>query len=354
MRRRPRVNYELDSGNIQELSDQEIKMILRGADELIDRGGRTLLTKLLKGSRDKKVLEYKLDLCPAYGFYKKLTLKEISYRVDWMIKEDYLRISYNGRLPMLIFSEKGWQIEEDFFAQEIYQALYENVIENKREILSEMSSINRQVVMDVLEMIRKSKNKEFLPILEDWKNQEVRKVRERITSVQRSLENPKEKPQVRLKKAKKENWREVMKLIHKAVQRDYPEYYPDGVIQFICMYYERQRIQAMIQAKQIWIYQLDGAIIGTAVLDKNQIADIYMLSENREKGCERHMIQELEKNIDKIYETIHAEVSLLDWKSYEENGFHKVREEKMELLNDCKMSIVILEKKNGEESHVSE
>ena len=62
----------------------------------------------------------------------------------------------------------------------------------------------------------------------------------------------------------------------------------------------------------------------------------------------------MEKNIDKMYETIYAEASLLDWKSYEENGFHKVREEKMELLNDCKMSIVILEKKNGEESHVSE
>ena len=43
----------------------------------------------------------------------------------------------------------------------------------------------------------------------------------------------------------------------------------------------------MIQAKQIWIYQLDGAIIGTAVLDKNQIADIYMLSENRGKGLRR-------------------------------------------------------------------
>lgn len=29
MRRRPRINYELDWGHIQELSDQEIKMILR-------------------------------------------------------------------------------------------------------------------------------------------------------------------------------------------------------------------------------------------------------------------------------------------------------------------------------------
>ena len=56
-RRKERVRYTLDSGDIRRLNDEEIKAILRAADELIATGGRNLLAKILKGSKDKKVLE---------------------------------------------------------------------------------------------------------------------------------------------------------------------------------------------------------------------------------------------------------------------------------------------------------
>ena len=39
-----------------------------------------MLVKILKGSKDKKVLEYKLDECPAYGYYHDLTMDEIGKR----------------------------------------------------------------------------------------------------------------------------------------------------------------------------------------------------------------------------------------------------------------------------------
>jgi len=187
-RNQHRVQFSLDTGEIKELSEEEIRMILRAADELISVGGRSMLVKILKGSKDKKVLEYKLDECPSYGFYSILTLKEISYRVDWMLKKDYLRISYNGRLPMLIFSEKGWEIEAETFAEEIYQRLCQDLRDKKIRKILEMKTVNRQVVFKVLEKIRVSKNAEFIPLLEQWKEMEVRKVRERIASVQKSLE----------------------------------------------------------------------------------------------------------------------------------------------------------------------
>ena len=64
MSRKKRVRYELDSGDIRSLTIEEIKVILRGADELIVTGGRSMLAKILKGSKDKKVLEHGLDQCP--------------------------------------------------------------------------------------------------------------------------------------------------------------------------------------------------------------------------------------------------------------------------------------------------
>ncbi|MEW9674633.1 hypothetical protein ABRT01_00335 [Lentibacillus sp. L22] len=45
----------------QSLPEHEILAILRAADEIIAQGGRTLLAKILKGSREKKVLALELD-----------------------------------------------------------------------------------------------------------------------------------------------------------------------------------------------------------------------------------------------------------------------------------------------------
>lgn len=86
-RKRQHVQYSLDAGDIRALPENDIRMILRAADELINAGGRSMLVKILKGSKDKKVLEHKLDECPAYGYFRGLTMDEISTRVDWMIRD---------------------------------------------------------------------------------------------------------------------------------------------------------------------------------------------------------------------------------------------------------------------------
>jgi hypothetical protein len=46
-----RVRSSLDSKDFDKLSPADLKAILRGADELIGSGGRSLLVKILKGSR---------------------------------------------------------------------------------------------------------------------------------------------------------------------------------------------------------------------------------------------------------------------------------------------------------------
>ena len=182
-----RVPVSLDAGEIKDLPQEDIRMILRGADELISTGGRSMLAKILKGSKDKKIFEYKLNECPAYGYYQDMKLDDISKCIDWMIKKDYLRIEYDYRLPLLVFSEKGWQIEKETFAQEIYQRMYLDVKENKARVIFEMKEVNRQVVMRVLDKIEKDGTEEFLPYLEAWKMLEVKKVAARIAEVENKI-----------------------------------------------------------------------------------------------------------------------------------------------------------------------
>lgn len=182
-----RVPVVLDAGEIKDLPQEDIRMILRGANELISTGGRSMLAKILKGSKDKTIFKYKLNECPAYGYYQDMKLDDISKCIDWMIKEDYLRIEYDYRLPLLVFSEKGWQIEKETFAQELYQRMCLDVEEKKARVLFEMKEVNRQVVMCVLDKIEKDGTKEFLPYLEAWKMLEVKKVAARIAEVENKI-----------------------------------------------------------------------------------------------------------------------------------------------------------------------
>ena len=182
-----RVPVVLDAGEIKDLPQEDIRMILRGADELISTGGRSMLAKILKDSKDKTIFKYKLNECPAYGYYQDMKLDDISKCIDWMIKEDYLRIEYDYRLPLLVFSEKGWQIEKETFAQELYQRMCLDVEEKKARVLFEMKEVNRQVVMCVLDKIEKDGTKEFLPYLEAWKMLEVKKVAARIAEVEKKI-----------------------------------------------------------------------------------------------------------------------------------------------------------------------
>lgn len=182
-----RVPVILDAGEIKDLPQEDIRMILRGADELISTGGRSMLAKILKGSKDKKIFEYKLNESPAYGYYHDMKLDDISKCIDWMIKKDYLRIEYDYRLPLLVFSEKGWQIEKETFAQELYQRMCLDVEEKKARVIFEMKEVNRQVVMRVLDKIEKEGTEEFLPYLEAWKMLEVKKVAARIAEVENKI-----------------------------------------------------------------------------------------------------------------------------------------------------------------------
>lgn len=182
-----RVPVILDAGEIKDLPQEDIRMILRGADELISTGGRSMLAKILKGSKDKRIFEYKLNECPAYGYYQDMKLDDISKCIDWMIKKDYLRIEYDYRLPLLVFSEKGWQLEKETFAQELYQRMGLDVEEKKARVIFEMKEVNRQVVMCVLDKIEKEGTEEFLPYLEAWKMLEVKKVAARISEVENKI-----------------------------------------------------------------------------------------------------------------------------------------------------------------------
>ena len=183
-RRVRRVRYTLDAKGIKNLPYGEIAAILRGADDLIMQGGRSLLGKILKGSRDKKVLERKLDESPVYGFYKQLTTEQVMARIDSVILEGYLDLEYDYRLPLLVYTGKGWEIEKDTYSDELLQGFDEMLDGDARHFdMRHLQDRNREVVLALLDKIQASGDRRYIPILEAWEKIDYKKVRKRIRQV---------------------------------------------------------------------------------------------------------------------------------------------------------------------------
>lgn len=181
-RRNDKVYYRLNNiKDVEEPTIDEIKAILRAADEIIYSGGRSILAKILKGSRDKNILKYNLQECPSYGYFHNKTIDEITELIDWMIIKDYLNIDYNGRLPMIVFSNKGWEIYKLVYANELYERILNvNEGDSISRLIEQLKQINREVIIILLNNIGESKNIGFIRFLEKWKETEVKKVSKMI------------------------------------------------------------------------------------------------------------------------------------------------------------------------------
>ncbi|MCD4698918.1 MAG: hypothetical protein K8S16_22030 [Bacteroidales bacterium] len=184
-----RVPVFLDTKGIKEIPFNEIKMILRGADDLIMSGGRTLLSKLLKGSKEKKIKELELDRNPAYGFYKDLSIEEVKGKIDWIIFNNYLEIEYDYRLPLLVFTAKGWEIEMDTYSSELLSD-FDKMLESGHDyfLMTYLKDRSRHMIFMLLDKVEATCDPKYIPILESWEKSDYKKVQKRIRSVIHKLE----------------------------------------------------------------------------------------------------------------------------------------------------------------------
>ncbi|MFL5242575.1 MAG: RQC-minor-1 family DNA-binding protein [Gemmataceae bacterium] len=179
-----RVPVHLDPKDIPALSAEEIRIILRGADELIMRGGRSLLVKILRGSQSKDVLDQSLDQSPVYGAYRDLSKEEVLARVDWVITNGYLAIEYDHRLPLLVYTQRGWAIEKESYACELLRSLEEAVDTSCQPIdLAYLNDKNREIIWLLLEKIEATGDSKYIRLLREWENIAYKKGKQRIRAL---------------------------------------------------------------------------------------------------------------------------------------------------------------------------
>ena len=184
-----RVHYDLDPRGVKNLPLDELRVILRAADELIGSGGRSLLVKILKGSHAQDVLRLHLDQCPAYGYFRQLPADEVLARIDRAILDGYLKVVYDNRLPVLVFTDAGWEIEKETFANELLAGFDELLTTSEPPYdLIYLKDRNRTLIWRLLDKIEAKGNSKYLPLLEAWEQIDYNKVKQRILQVMRKLQ----------------------------------------------------------------------------------------------------------------------------------------------------------------------
>lgn len=101
-------------GNCTDDRDQvdstvEAQMVLSCIRRMNERFGKTMITKVLKGSADKKMISFGLDKLSTYGIMKNKTQKDIIEFIDFLTAEGYLRPS-PGAYPVLMLTEKAGNV----------------------------------------------------------------------------------------------------------------------------------------------------------------------------------------------------------------------------------------------------
>src|SRR5699024_10169754 len=104
-----------------------------------------------------------------------------------------LDIEYNGKLPMIIYTDRGWMIESyqraDEFLDEWKQIL------NEGKPIPDMSYLkdwNRELIFLFLDKIMETGDKKFIPFLQAWQKIDYKKVKAQIQETILVLEGSKE------------------------------------------------------------------------------------------------------------------------------------------------------------------
>ena len=187
-RRSRRVAVKLDARGLKELSEDDLKAVLRGADDLITQGGRTLLLRILRGSASKDVLDRGLNQSPVYGYFRDLSNEDTLARIDWAILNGYMCIEYIDRLPLLVYTQKGWEIEREQYADELLEGIKAVLRDGPPYYMAHLKDRDREMIWLLLDKIAATGDARLVPALESWKMVDYKKVQQRIRQVIQRLE----------------------------------------------------------------------------------------------------------------------------------------------------------------------
>ncbi len=134
-------------------------------------------------------------------------------------------------------------------------------------------------------------------------------------------------------------------VLQTTIKTIYPRYYPKEVVDFFCRHHNKEHILNGITSGNMGVLADGDVIVGTGCYDSNHITGVYVLPDYQKQGCGSLIMNCLEAEIAKKYDTALLDASLSAVCLYEHRGYKTVGHGIYELENDVKLVYEIMEKK---------
>lgn len=137
----------------------------------------------------------------------------------------------------------------------------------------------------------------------------------------------------------------IRNVLHTTIQSIYPKYYPKEVVNFFCQHHSTEHILDGILSGNMGVITDGNTIAGTGCYERNHITGVYVLPHYQKQGYGSQIMNHLEAEIIKNYDTVSLDASLPGVLIYEHRGYKTVKHGIYELKNDVKLVYEIMEKK---------
>ena len=129
----------------------------------------------------------------------------------------------------------------------------------------------------------------------------------------------------------------IRDVLHTAIKTVYPRFYPKEVVDFFCNHHSREYVLEGIASGNMGVLIDEDVIIGTGCYYGNHITGVYVLPKYQNKGCGTMIIDHLEREIAKKYDSVELDASLAAVILYEHRGYKTVGHGKYDLENGVKL-----------------
>lgn len=138
---------------------------------------------------------------------------------------------------------------------------------------------------------------------------------------------------------------EVHNVVQDTIKKVYPRYYPKEVVDFFCRLHNEENIQKDIENQSVGILVIDGIIAGTGCYHENHITRVYVLPQYQGRGYGSYIMQCLEEEIARNYDSVYLDASLPASCLYEKRGYKTIEHCKWPVENDVVLVYEVMEKK---------
>lgn len=133
-------------------------------------------------------------------------------------------------------------------------------------------------------------------------------------------------------------------VLHTTIKTIYPKYYPREVVDFFCWHHSREHILGGIASGNMRVLADGDSIVGTGCYDGNHITGLYVLPDHQKQGYGSYIMNCLEAEIMKEFDTAILDASLPAVCLYERRGYKTVGHGFYELENDVRLIYEIMQK----------